>query len=104
MALVIAHVQDSHRSGADHAARERGFADHDQHVERVPVIGQRSLDEPVIAWVVDTAVQDAVEDEPMPDVVELVLVQLPDGISTMTSIGARSAFGMRGVCPLRSTT
>ncbi len=53
------------------------LADHHEDVQRIAVIGQRTVQESVIAGVVHARVQDPVEDEPMSEVVVLVLVAAP---------------------------
>ena len=77
MPLLVGHVEHPHRPGADHAAGEGRLADHHQNVERITIVGQAALDEPVVAWVVDAAEEHPVEHEPMPNMVVLVFHPTP---------------------------
>ena len=73
-ALLVGHVEDADRPHADAAAREGRVADEHERVERVAVLGERSLDVAVVGRVAHRGEQAAVEDDPAQLVVPLVLV------------------------------
>jgi hypothetical protein len=79
VALLVLHVQHADGAGAHHAAGEGGLGDHDQHVQRVAVIGQAALDEAVVARVMHAGIEHPVEDIAAPHVVVLVLVAAAGG-------------------------
>jgi hypothetical protein len=74
VALLIGHVEHANRPRAHDAAGEGRLGDHDQHIERIAVLGHGVLDEPVVARVVHARIERPIEHEPMPHVVVLVLV------------------------------
>ena len=74
------HRPHPHPEHADRATQhqhpgEQRLADGDeQRVERVAVLAEGVLDEPVVAWVLGRGEQGAVQPDPAADVVDLVLV------------------------------
>ena len=59
--LLVLHLERADRAYLHQTAGKRGDRHHDQHVERVLVVRQRLRDEPVVARVVDRAVEQPVE-------------------------------------------
>jgi hypothetical protein len=73
-ALLVLHPEHADRAGPDQAARKGRLLDQDQRVQRVPVLAEAVLDEPVVRRVLGGREQGPVEPDPPALVVQLVLV------------------------------
>jgi len=73
-ALLVAHVEDADGTDADAAAREGRVGDEYERVERVAVLGERPLEEPVVGRVAGRGEEAAVENDASELLVPLVLV------------------------------
>ena len=73
-ALRVGHVEHADDARADPAAGERRLADEAERVQRVAVLAERALDEPVVGGVAHRGEQAPVEDDVPGLRVELVLV------------------------------
>src|SRR5215471_10204246 len=77
--LFVPHLEHPNGPRRDQAAREGRFVKQNQGVERITVLGQGVLDEPIVGWVPGRRKQHAVKPDPARVVVHLVLVPLPLG-------------------------
>jgi hypothetical protein len=84
--LLVDHAEDAYRPNANPAAGERRVADEDEGVERVAVLAERPLDEPVVGGVDRRGEKAPIEDDRPELCVVLVLVASPRAISTGTTI------------------
>src|SRR5690606_7578793 len=73
-ARLIAHAEHAQRTAADQAAREGRLLEQHQAVQRIPILTEGPLDEPVIIWVPRRGEQHAIEPDPTVVMVHLVLV------------------------------
>src|SRR5690606_23571 len=76
---LVAHAEHAERAAADQAAGERGLLQQHERVQRVAVLAERPLDEPVVVGVPRRGEEHAVEPDAARRVVHLVLVALPLG-------------------------
>jgi hypothetical protein len=73
-ALLVGHPEHPDRPAADQAARERRFVEQHEYVERVLVLAQGAVDEPVVGGVPRGREQHPIEPDAPGHVVHLVLV------------------------------
>src|SRR6187431_122596 len=72
---LVPHLEHADRATQHQHPGEQRLADGDeQRVERVAVVAEGVLDEPVVPWVLGRGEQGAVQPDPAADVVDLVLV------------------------------
>src|SRR6266496_3546661 len=75
-AVLIAHPVHADGSAEDHAAGERGLLQQHEGVQRITVVGERSLDEAVVGRVPGRREQHAIQPDAAGLVIHLVLVPL----------------------------
>ncbi|SIN25220.1 type VII secretion integral membrane protein EccD [Micromonospora cremea] len=78
-ALFVRHPEHADGAAADQAAREGRLGDQHQGVQRVAVLAQRALNEPVVRRVLGGREEGAVQPDPAGRVVHLVLVPVTLG-------------------------
>jgi hypothetical protein len=74
LSLLISHPEDSDRSRGDPASREGWLSDENESIERIAILSQRPLDEPVVGRVSGRREEHPVEVDEPAVVVHLVLV------------------------------
>jgi len=76
-ALLVGHPEHADRAAADQAAGEGGLLHQHQGVQRIAVLAQSVLDEPVVGRVLGRGEQRPVQPDPAGVMVGLVLVAAP---------------------------